>query len=144
MSVRESVNSPPQFAPFQVKVQSNPSKVCIILFFYRFCPGDRWWFMCWNQVHCLLLYVFTTFLPGNDYSTNTKKYKKMHFRFMWDFSPKCISKSYWWSVHVSMHTTNPVWMVDGSCDQLFREKNLNAVNGESKGSIPEVKGPAHS
>lgn len=28
----------------------------------------------------------TTFQPGNDYSTNTKKYKKMHFLFRRDFS----------------------------------------------------------
>lgn len=43
-----------------------------------------------------------------------------------------------------MHTSNPVQMVDGSCDQVFREDNLNVVKGESKGSVPEVKGSAHS
>lgn len=76
-----------------------------------------------------------------------KKYKKIHFCFMWDFCLKCISSSYWWSVHVrpvSMHTSNPVRVLDGSCDHLFRQKNLNAMNRESKGSIPEVKQPAHS
>lgn len=66
----------------QVKVQlSYPSKVCIILFFCPFRPGDRGWFMCWTQVHCHLRFVFTKVLPGNDSSTNTKKYKKMHFPF---------------------------------------------------------------
>lgn len=32
--------------------------------------------MCLTQVHCLLRFVFTKVLPGNDSSTNTKKVQK--------------------------------------------------------------------
>lgn len=59
-----------------------------------------------------LLHGFTTFLPGNGYSTNTKKVQKDARPFLMRFfSEMHLGNSYCWPVMVrpvSMHTSNYV------------------------------------